>query len=193
MFWKQFGIWAAAAVMPALTWAAAPKECVAAKPTPASYTWNFRGEASHLLKGIEVDAQHALNHADTLTTFTDNPDMSWEAHASQLSSLKAEINDMGGKLCRLETIRRVVAPWQQQAIDRVAPVVQLMADNADDAIRYVSTNEGRFWVPTYKAYTTNLYNEAIQVDHDVQRLQEYAKVQAQNRELQESLHMKKAS
>ena len=62
------------------------------------------------------------------------PNVTWDAHADELEYLKSEINDIGAKLCRLQTIRRVVAPWQQNVIDQIATDTQLMADNAQDAI-----------------------------------------------------------
>lgn len=41
-------------------------ECVAGKPTAASYTWDFKGEANTIFKDIQADAQQALSHADRL-------------------------------------------------------------------------------------------------------------------------------
>ena len=54
-----------------------------------------------------------------LQSFARDPHMTWDAHADELEYLKSEINDIGAKLCRLQTIRRVVAPWQQNEIDQI--------------------------------------------------------------------------
>lgn len=45
---------------------AAVHECVVGKPTAASYTWDFKGEANAIFKDIQADAQHASYHADQL-------------------------------------------------------------------------------------------------------------------------------
>jgi hypothetical protein len=48
---------------------------------------------------------------------------------------------MGAKLCRLETIRMAVAPWQQAEIDRIATRGGLMADNTEDAIHFLNAHQ----------------------------------------------------
>ena len=53
---------------------------------------------------------------------------------------------MGAKLCRLETIRRGVAPWQQLAIDQIATTARLMAHNAQNAILFVNANRKELWL-----------------------------------------------
>ncbi len=68
-----------------------------------------------------------------------------------------------------------------------------MADNAGDAIRYVNANQGRLWVPTYKTYIANVYHEAAKVDHDVRTYEEYAKVHAEDLQLQKTLNTMKGS
>jgi hypothetical protein len=73
-----------------------------------------------------------------------------------LEDLKGDINDIGAKLCRLETIRRVVAPWQKREIDRIATTVRLMADNAEDAILFVNDKPNDLWLGTYQSYLNNL-------------------------------------
>ena len=134
--------------------------CVTGPPTAASYTWNFTREASGLLRDMHDDAARASRAAEVLQTAAQNPDESWASRAYQLSSIRAEVDDMGKRLCRLEAIRRVAAPWQQQAIDQIAPLVQYMADNTDDAIHYLNTHQAAYWTPAYRTYSGKLYAEA---------------------------------
>ncbi len=188
-FVKSGYLIAAMVALPALA-AAAPKECVAGKPTAQSYTWNFDREASRLLSRLEQDSLNARMHAATLQTFDENQQVHWQTHASELMSIKRDINDMGSKLCRLETIRRVVEPWQQQAIDRVAPQIRLMADNEGDALTFLNNNHEYLWAPTYRKYADNLYSEASQVSHSVNNYEELAKLHKENRQLQENLGTK---
>jgi len=170
------------AVLPAAAARTAPRQCVAAKPTPASYTWNFQKETDGIFSDIQSAAAQARYHADKLQSFTWGEEVSWEGHASQLSQLKADIDDMGGRLCRLETIRRVAAPWQQRIIDRIATTVRLMADNAQDAIVFENNNHDYLWSPTYRKYTENLYQEATNLTHAMDHAVEYAKVHALDRQ-----------
>jgi hypothetical protein len=120
--------------------AAAARECPAGKVSAESYTHDFKGEANAIFKDVQNDAQEALYHAGQLEGFAQNGGISWESEAVQLDQVKTDINDIGARLCRLETIRRMVAPWQQGAIDQIAMDARLMADNAQDAILFGGTH-----------------------------------------------------
>ncbi len=102
---------------------------MAREPTAASLTRDFKGEANTIFKEVQDEAQQALYNADELKSFAENSNLDWQTHASQLGYLKSEINDIGAKLCRLEAIRRVLAPWQQHVIDEIATGARLMAAN----------------------------------------------------------------
>jgi len=181
---------AAMTLLPVLSFAADSHSCASEEPTAQSYTWNFSREAAGILKDLRADAVHAEAHAATLQSMASANQVSWEAHASELSRIKYEINDMGAKLCRLETIRRVVSPWEQQAIDRSVPEIRLLADNATDALNYLNQHQGEFWEPTYVKYTDNLYNESHQLNQSVRNFEEYAKARSKELKLQKSLEIK---
>ncbi len=191
-FVKSGYLIAAMVALPALS-AAAPKECVPAKPTSESYNWNFKGEASRLLNSLQQDSMSAQKHAATLQTFDENPSVDWQIHADQLATIKRDINDMGAKLCRLQEIRRMVAPWQREAIDRVAPNVQLMADNADDALTFLNNNREHLWAPVNRKYADNLYTEAGKISHSVNSYEELAKLHNENRQIRQNLGLKSGS
>jgi hypothetical protein len=159
-------------------------KCVPGKPTAASYLWNFKGEANAIFKDVQADARRALSRADRLQSFTEDPHLDWETHASQLQDLKGDINELGTKLCRLETIRRVLAPWQQREVDEIATALQLMADNAQDAIVFVNDKPDRLWVPAYRNYLSNLYTEADNLAHSAENAVAYANVSKEYRDLQ---------
>ena len=181
---------AAMALLPVLSFGAESHPCVSEAPTAQSYTWNFSQEAAGLLNDLRADSAKAESHAATLESMTAANEVSWESHADQLSQLKTEVDDMGTKLCRLETIRRVVSPWERKAIDRSAPLVQLLADNTQDAIAYLNRYEARMWQPTYVKYTDNLYTESRQLTNSVKNFEEYAKARSKEMKLQKSLELK---
>jgi hypothetical protein len=158
-------------------------QCVAAEPTAASYTWDFKGEATTIFKDIQSDAQDALYHADMLQAFARDPHMTWDAHADELSYLKSEINDIGAKLCRLQTIRRVVAPWQQNEIDQIVTDTQLMADNTQDAMLFGNTHRNELWLAAYQKNVNSLEDEANALTHSVGHAVQFAGVSKEYREL----------
>lgn len=116
----------------------------------------LQGRSEHHLQGHSGRRPAGVVPCRQTQSFTENPNLSWETHASQLEDLKGDINDIGAKLCRLETIRRVVAPWQKREIDRIATTVRLMADNAEDAILFVNDKPNDLWLGTYQSYLNNL-------------------------------------
>ena len=155
---------------------AAPQTCSTGKPTPASYTWNFQAEASRLLNGIQADAAKALYRADKLTNSSLNDAVPWQVQATQLAGLKHEVNDIGRRLCRLEQIRRVAAPWQQKAIDDAASSVRLMADNVQDAINFLEKYQSNFWEPAFRHNVGNVFHESAQLSESVKNLEQHATV-----------------
>jgi hypothetical protein len=163
--------------------AVASHQCVTAEPTAASYTWDFKGEANTIFKDIQSEAQDALYHADMLQSFARDPHMTWDTHADELEYLKSDINDIGAQLCRLQTIRRVVAPWQQNEIDQIATDTQLMADNAEDAIVFGNTHRNELWLAAYQKNVNNLEDEATALTHSVGNAVQFAGVSKEYREL----------
>lgn len=184
---------AATLALPVIAAAATPQTCKPGVATPESYKWDFVQEASQLLDGVQREALKVESHADTLHSFVMNPYIGWEGHASELAPIKEEINDMGRKLCRLEVIRRAVSPWEREAIDRAAPQIRLLADNAQDALSYMDRNEGNFWMPDYGKYVSNLYNESSQLSQTMRNFEEYAKVHSEDVHLHQTLGLKAGS
>lgn len=163
---------------------AAPQSCVSGKPTPASYTWNFHAEASRLLSGIQADAAKAHDRAATIDAYALDGAVPWQFHANQLAALKHEVDDMGRKVCRLEQIRRVAAPWQRKAIDDAAPSVRLIGDNVQDAINFLNEYQNNFWDPGYRHNVSNVFKESGQLSQSVKSLEQYAKVHHEDLQLQ---------
>jgi hypothetical protein len=140
--------------------AATDQECVAGQPSGAAYTLNFDAEANGIFENIRMEARRVVDHADKLQTFARNPQISWQGDADQMARLRREINDMGRKLCRLETIRDMLSPWQQSEIDRINTAVRLVAADTEDAIAFCNAHQSDLALPTYWRDTDNLYHAA---------------------------------
>ena len=155
------GFLSAAMALPAT--ASPAGNCGSEGQSAAAYPGDFSQQPNTLLRKIGFDADRVMDHAVTLKNFKGQHDIGWFANADELSRLRAEINDMGAKLCRLEAVRGAVAPRQRKAIDRVATTAQLMADNADAAIAFANSHRDDLWNPAYVKYVHNLYGEANQL------------------------------
>jgi hypothetical protein len=195
MKWNRILLSSACAFVMAVpaAFAAEACKCVPGQPTAESYTWNFHQEANQLIQQIQDESIAAASHATELQSFTDSPGLTWQAHDVQLSYLKSEIDHMGQQLCRLETIRSAVAPWQQRTINRIARDVVLMANNADDAIHYVNSHQGLLWNPTYENNLKNLANVSYNLRSTTSNAVEFAHVRAKDRELRRAMEMRSSS
>jgi len=128
---------------------------------------NFSRSASALLKDIPEDAQRVRYHAGVIEDFTNSQQADWEAHAHELRRIKAEVDDMGRRLGRLEMNEGATTPWEQQAIHQAAPLVQFLADNTDDAIYFLNAHQGDLWSPRYKQNAENLSAEASAIAQSI--------------------------
>lgn len=177
----------AALVLPVM--GAAAHECVPGSPTAASYNWDFKAEANSIFHDLETLARQTRNDADQLVTDNRGHEVSWELQADHLNILKQQVNDMGEKICRLQTIRRMLDPWQQAEVDRVTQEVQLMADNTQDAIVYLNSHEQELWLPTYQKYANNLYHETGTLAESLSDAVSYADVSKQYQDLRHKVEV----
>jgi len=184
---------AAIAVTPVFSMGASMRSCASAPVTKEYYSWNFPREASSILKEVRGDALQAESHADQLRSYDLNQDLDWQAHSAQLTQLKAEVNDIGAKLCRLETIRSAASPWEQQATDRTAVLAREMANNTEQAINYMNSNHLNLWSPTYEQYATNLYHESSRLSQTIGNFEKLAKLNREERDLHTALGTKAGS
>ena len=167
--------------------------CPVGTPSAASYTWNFKAEATSIFKEVASDAEVARNNADLIDSYERNPLISRELHAERLDDMKNAINDIEDKVCRLETIRRMLAPWQQRVVDQVAQTGRLMVDNAQDAIRLCKDHPSEIEFPVYWHYTRNLFTESTELGKSANDAVKFASVSQEYRSLGHELGVRSAS
>jgi hypothetical protein len=185
-------LFAGAVLLPAAT-ASMNRSCALGTPTAQSYTWNFPSEAQELLSDIASDAREARIHTDNLDRFAIDPNVSWESHAVELNAVRDAVNDMGTKLCRLETIRRVALPWEKKAIDEAAPLITIMANETQAAIMFLNDHQSNLVGMTYDGYTTGLYEKSDKLVNDMNEFEKFSKVHQEDIHLEKSLGLIKRS
>lgn len=149
--------------------------CPVGPPTPASYTWNFPGEASSLLAQIKADAVQVSHDADNLQALDRQASLNfWQYDAAILQPERDRINAMDRLLCRLETIRRLSSPAEQKAIDRLAPSVLELSESAREAIHYVNEHQDALMFQPYTMQAGVMYDEANRVVSAVNAYERYA-------------------
>ncbi|HUP02638.1 MAG TPA: hypothetical protein VMU19_01535 [Bryobacteraceae bacterium] len=151
----------AAALAPLPASAATVPACSAGKPTAASYTWDFKAEAARTFSDIRADVEQIATNTDELRALTRDDEVSYNPGESYYwNQVDSAINDMGNRECRLQTIRRVVSPAQQRAIDKILAENRLMAYHARNAGDFGKAHPENLLMGPYRDDLVNLYNEA---------------------------------
>ena len=169
------------------------RSCPIGTPTAQSYTWDFPREAQTLLGDIVAEAHTARTHADALHEFMLDPHTDWQVQALELDKIRTAVNDMGTKLCRLETIRRVVSPWERKAISGAAPLITELANDAESAITYLNTSRTYLFNPKYTGYGEDLYQRSTKLANSLGEMEKFGKIHEEDMRLEKSLGLIKRS
>jgi hypothetical protein len=162
-----------------------PPDTVAVQAT----AWNFQKEASDLLEETRLLSSKLRVDADQLESYTGSK-LSWQSHGDQLTLVKDHINQMGGRLERLQEIRHVASPWQQQAIDRMVPVAVELATRTQAAIEHLNENQSYLFAPTYTGHLSTIAEQAGTLNESANTFVEYGKIQEKLDQLREKLEIR---
>ncbi len=95
------------------------------------------------LLSLAADQASVLDYdADQMTELL-HSQISWQAHATMLSSVREHVNSLGKTIAKLETERGQASALQQEAIDRAVPLLRELAANTTDAIEHLNKNQNR--------------------------------------------------
>lgn len=145
---------------------------------------NFPAEASSLLKEVQFTATLLTRDATILESYSRGA-LSRMSHVDQISVVKHHINTMGEKLNRLQAIRHLVTPWQQEAIDSVVPPAVMLATHTQAAIEHLNDRRNNMWHPDYTDHLRGISNRSVQVKEAVNLHLEMADTQDKLDRLQE--------
>ena len=81
---------------------------------------------------------------------------------------------MDRDLRKLERIKGGVAPWQRDAINRVAPSVVELTDYTRSAIHYLNRHQDYLYEPSYRNDANYMYTKANRIVNSVDQFDEYA-------------------
>ncbi len=66
--------------------------------------------------------------------------------------MKDHVNNLINDYNQLGTLRAEGSPWQQEAIDRIDPLLRSMADHLNATIQHLNENQNRIQMPPYRDY-----------------------------------------
>ncbi len=145
---------------------------------------NFPAEASSLLKEVQFTATLLTRDAAILQSYSRGV-LSRESHADRITVVKHHINNMGEKLNRLQAIRHLATPWQQEAIDSVVHPAVMLAAHTQAAIEHLNERRNNLWHPDYTDHLRGIYDRSGQVKEAVNLHLEMAETQDKLERLQE--------
>lgn len=116
--------------------------------TPA---YSDSAQASKLLQDANLSAAQLRRDSTQMETFT-RSQLTWRSHATQINLIREHINKTGKILADLQNARDGAEPWQQDAIDKITPLLKEMASNTESIISHLNEKKGHTWHPEYQGY-----------------------------------------
>jgi len=110
-------------------------------------------QTTKLLQQAKMSAIQLRNDSSQMKTYVGSG-LSWRSHAKQIDIIKEQVNKSGKILAELHDARDSSAPWQQEVIDKITPLLQEMASNTESIINHLNDRQ-HTWQPKYQAYLTS--------------------------------------
>jgi hypothetical protein len=131
-------------------------------------------EVTGLLSQAAQQAAQLSHDADDMESLL-HSDVSWQSHADMLSRIGDDVNTLGKIVARLNTTYESGSEWQQEAVDRILPLLREMASNTTAAINHLNANQARPTTPDYVNYLEKNAETAHQLADVTSDLVKYAK------------------
>jgi hypothetical protein len=147
-------------------------------------------EVNQLLSQVKTQAIALERDCDEIATWAAGKQLSWESHAQKLNLIREHVNEAGRLLSNLHDARDEASPWQQQAIDRIHPLLKELADNTQGMIDHLNDKKSTFHLSEYGDYAKAGYELAHDLAALVSDYVEYGKLEVDFHRLQEELESK---
>lgn len=139
--------------------------------------------AKKTLKRAQVCAAVVADDADQLRMIVDSQS-SPDSHLAKLMALKGEVNRMGQEISSLQAERGSLAPWEEQAVDDVLPLLEATVTNTESAIEYFNENRGHLWTKAYRSYADRVWRDSEQMAKILEDFLKYDKLRDQEVQVQ---------
>ncbi len=178
---KRLGFLAVATLLMVGSIALSPAAQAAAIATENS------GEVAELLTDARRAAFQLERDAMEMETFTRSPRLSWYSHTAKITRVKDHVNNVSRLFTKLDAARSTAAPWQQQAIDQIEPILKQLVTNTTAAIEHINENQGNLHDSSYKDYLVANYEASTELRELIADFVDYGeateKVQALDQKL----------
>ncbi len=145
-------------------------------------------EVSKLLEQAKQQAAALSQDADEMEALP-RTDASWQTHADMLNTVAQHVNDLAKTVEKLTSTRNSASPWQQQAIDRMLPLLKELAANTTAAIQHLNQNKVRPVSGNYEEYLRANADTAHERASTVSNVVEYGRARARMQQLEQKLEI----
>lgn len=145
-------------------------------------------EISRLLAQAREHAVQLDDDATELESYASS-DLSWETHAEQLERMRAEVNSLGKLLRQMQDVQTQGSPWQQDAIDRIDPLLRQMAHQLTLTIDHGSRDPNQIHLMQYKDYTHACADYASRTARLISDIVAYDKAHAKAKKLEQMIEL----
>lgn len=139
-----------------------------------------------LLQHAKEHAAQANTNAERIESYT-RSNTTWESHATQITFMKENINELGMDIGDLSAAREEGSPWQQEAIDDIEPLLRSMADHLSAMIKHLSDNQSQVHMPPYKNYARANYEFSQKLLAMIDDYVDYAEAKSKAEALEQKL------
>jgi hypothetical protein len=107
-------------------------------------------QASKLLQEARTSAVQLARDTDQMMSLARSK-VSWQSHVGQIDLVKEHVNNTGKILANLHNTRDGAEPSQQEAIDKITPILQQLASNTESIINNLNSTKTT-WSPEFQGY-----------------------------------------
>jgi hypothetical protein len=145
-------------------------------------------EVSRLLEDARAKAAVLSRDADEMEALTRSA-VSWQTHASMLDTMKEDVNELARDVEKLTAARDKASPWQQQAIDRMLPMMRELAANTTAAINHLKEQPSRPTSPSYAEYLRQNAETSRELSDMISSFVQYGQTRAKLQRLEQRLEV----
>ncbi len=145
-------------------------------------------QLTQVLGEARDEAAELARDADEMESLI-RTDVSWQAHAAMLDRIKDHVNNMARIVAKLTETRTSGSELQEQAVDRILPLLKDLAVNTTAAINYLNQNKSRPLTEPYNQYLLDNADTAHQLSSTVSSLFEYEKSMTKIAKLKNKLEL----
>jgi hypothetical protein len=142
--------------------------------TPAHASRDESQQLTQLLSDASAEALELASDANETQALILN-DENWVTHALMLAKVKGHVDNMAIIVEKLSKAEKSGSELQEQAVERMLPLVKELSANTTAAINYLNQNKTRPLSGTYAQYLQKNAETASQLSSMISALFEYEK------------------